>query len=521
MIRRAGARGPLEREARALSRADRRPCPCSDRPGRRLPIRPRRDGATLVVLAFTIVVFALFAALTVDVGYWYYQQAKLQGVLDIAAVSSLGTMADRQPVALQKTHITNQLRLMAQGNGYPAGIFIPTFTTTTTNVFGTSQEVVQTITVNTSLTVETFFWQIMNVGSIRIAARAAAERLNFAPPGGGQLADGSCLGFVALGNFNMDSASSVDSFDSRFGAYSPTNAAPSGGTRRYHRGNAVIHANGNLTKVPASAAIDYYGYLRVDGTMDLRDSYLSRKGLASGTVGERDGALTTDGSTIVVGTIDAASTVNDLTMELPIAPSTSAGDYSNSLITKDAAVTLNMVNVAAGDLNVTGGSGNIYIPAGRRYRFTRFNTNNINVRVRVTGSTTAAAPTQIWWAGTAGTMTIAGGMTMDSGEATDLAILNTGTRPIAWTVRRFTGASSTNINAGQIISPGGNVTIQTNNGGLGAAATYFVGQVVGAQITLTSANSLHRFVYDEALGCANGLQSNAPSGVSVDVHLIE
>lgn len=483
---------------------------------------PSRAGATLVILAFSIVLFVLFAALTVDVGYWYYQKAKLQGIVDVATVSALGTMSDRQTIDAQKLYIKQQLDLMAQGNGYEPGQFIPTFTTTVSNAFGgPSQEIVESITVNTSQTVETFFWKIMRIQSIQIDAEAEAERVNFAPSGGGQLDDGSCISFLALGNIVVDHNLNIDSYDSRSGGYNPSNAAPSGGGRRYHRGNAIVHANGNLTKSTTGDVVNYYGYLRIDGSMDMRDSYLSRLGRTTGVVGERDGALTTDGGTTIVGTIDATTTVNDIIGTLPKEPSDSTSDYDNANITNDGTLTFTggIANVRNnGVLNVTGGSGNIFIPAGGRYRFTTF-TTTATARVRVTGSTTAARPTQIWWDATGGTMTVAGGVTLDSGTAKHIVLLNTGTRAIDLTARVYGTSPATNETYVQIYSPGAAVTLRTAASTSGNPA-WFIGSVVGSTVTFIVNAANDRFVYDEALGCAEGLQSNAPSGVAVDVHLI-
>lgn len=121
-----------------------------------------------VMLGFTG--FLLFAGLAIDVGYWYSMKARLQGTVDMAAMSGLGTRESALTTTDQENAIAKTVDDIALANGYEAGQFVCTF--------GGTATLVTTLTVTADQPCLTWFANVMGLQQVTLRARATAEDLN-------------------------------------------------------------------------------------------------------------------------------------------------------------------------------------------------------------------------------------------------------------------------------------------------------------------------------------------------------
>jgi Flp pilus assembly protein TadG len=492
---------------------------------------PRRSrfGTTIILFAFSIVLLVLMAGLSIDVGYWYYQKAKFQGVMDLAALAALGTMSDYQALADQQAQVGATFDRVAQGNGYVTSegkfSYAITYGTTSVNLYGTRQTYVTTVTVVADQKVETFFWKVINIQEITVRTRAKVERVLETPVA-------VCCGVAATRNVLFAGDIKSDSHDSRFGTglYNPTNAAPGGGGT-YHLGRQVFCANQDLQRMAGAAK-------NMARTISFRNQryngnnafYIMRDARARGTI-------TCAGScadNILGGTFPGDSSIQAFTLLPPSPPPTIGAINDNGTISGSGNVSFPAGAPANGNLSPTltsGASGTVFIPAGGQYHFTIVNVP-ATIRLLVTGNAPPLAPTLIWIQNT--NATILGAIFLEnaisrpsvgtaSQSSKDLKILGYGmTAPVKTiTIRtqsqNYSGALWDDYNFHDVYAPRFDLEL-----GSAAARTQIAsGRWVGRDVRFTAGSANDAWVFDERLGCAAEVQMRAPTGLRNTVHLLE
>lgn len=438
-----------------------------------------RKGNVLVLVATGVTALVLFGGLAVDVGFWYARKSSAQAVLDVAALSAIGGWDDASGTTgtfdTEKTVVENLVRQTLSSNGLDPNRFTTVVTRSAT------RDDPETVTVDGTIDVPAFFGAIVGrtLISMRVRAVASASVL-VSPPTPCSIVG---INFVDIGG---GGTSSLDSFDSTVGAYSPVNTL-AGNAKTFDRANVHVCSNGEIT---------YNGNISQFGGGNAIDDIRVNGGSAfiSGKLKSGDEIRTNGSSTVLGGTV-APTTVDPVNLPAAVLPTNIQTQNDNGLITGDfdAAALTDKSHPRLTTKGTPGASGKtIFIPAGGTYYFENVEILSSNSRIQITGDPALAGKTRFF---VNGGFTANGGIIHSATGATARDLLITATGSNSGPKSDLTIGGNVTVVA-DIYAPAQNVIINGN-------AT-FRGRVQALSVKL---NGNADFTFDESLGVSAGQSS--------------